>query len=70
MRELVSIEHRILSTFASEDDRNVVVELAMTYARKDGGGELHVPACTVFAIEDGVITDYRVYVDDHQLTGD
>lgn len=40
----------------------LIAEIQVQYTRLDGG-ELTLPCCNVFRLRDGLVSDYRVYMD-------
>jgi len=44
----------------------VVAILDVQYRRLDGG-ELNLPCCNVFRVSDGLVRDYRIYMDVHPV---
>jgi ketosteroid isomerase-like protein len=57
---LASIRHEITSLWTVDDV--VIAELWVHYGRLDGQ-QLTLPCCNVFRVRDGLVTDYRVYMD-------
>jgi ketosteroid isomerase-like protein len=57
-----SFSHQITSLFEVPEAGVVVVELLVSYHRLDGG-ELTLPCCNVFRVRDGLVADYRIYMD-------
>jgi ketosteroid isomerase-like protein len=55
-----SIQHEI--TYIETFEDVVVVEMQVHYTRLDAK-QLTLPCCNVFRIRDGLIADYRVYMD-------
>jgi ketosteroid isomerase-like protein len=49
-----------------EPDRAVICEMAVTYERHDGS-RLTLPCLNVFRLRQGLIADYRVYMDMNPL---
>ena len=41
----------------------MVVALMDVHYRRLDGGELNLPCCNVFGVRDGVVNDYRIYMD-------
>jgi ketosteroid isomerase-like protein len=44
------------------DTDAVVVAMNVTYTRRDGS-EVTIPCCDTFRLRDGLIVDYRIYID-------
>jgi ketosteroid isomerase-like protein len=59
---LTSVSHEILSLLVATEEDAAVVELAVTYVRLDGQ-QLTLPCCNVFRFRDGLVSDYRIYMD-------
>ena len=57
---IAAIRHEIHSIWSVDDA--VVAELSVHYTRLDGG-QLTLPCCNVFRLRDGLVVDYRVYMD-------
>lgn len=60
VESLASIRHEIRSLWTV--DGVVIAELWVHYGRLDGQ-HLTLPCCNVFRVRDGLVTDYRVYID-------
>ena len=58
---LAGIHHEIVDIWEIGDD-TVVAVMDVHYRRLDGG-ELNLPCCNVFRVTDGLIRDYRIYMD-------
>lgn len=41
----------------------MVVALMEVYYRRLDGRELNLPCCNVFGVHNGVVNDYRIYMD-------
>jgi ketosteroid isomerase-like protein len=54
------IRHEIHSLWNVDDV--VIAEMDVHYERLDGG-KLTLPCCNVFRVRDGLVSDYRVYMD-------
>jgi limonene-1,2-epoxide hydrolase len=39
------------------------VPVGLTFSRRLDGRELNLPCCNVFGVHDGVVNDYRIYMD-------
>jgi ketosteroid isomerase-like protein len=59
---VASVSHEITDLFELSERDVVVVELLVTYKRLDGE-QLTLPCCNVFRLRDGLISDYRIYMD-------
>jgi hypothetical protein len=58
---IAALRHRILQEWSV--DRDTIVEMAVTYGRHDGI-QVTIPAVTIWRVrDDGLITDYRVFID-------
>jgi ketosteroid isomerase-like protein len=57
---LARMHHEIVSI--SELDDVVYAELIVTYTRRDGS-TVAVPCCDVFRLRQGLIAEYRIYID-------
>jgi ketosteroid isomerase-like protein len=57
---IAGIRHNIKSVWAVDDV--VIAELDVDYERLDGN-RLTLPCCNVFHVRDGLVSDYRVYMD-------
>ena len=44
------------------DGDTTICEMRVTYTRKDGG-IVEVPAANIFRMRDGLVHDYRIFVD-------
>ena len=58
---IAGIHHEVAQLWEPEPG-TVVVELRVTYRRHDGV-ELTLPCCNIFRLRDGLIDDYRIYMD-------
>jgi ketosteroid isomerase-like protein len=58
---IAGIHHEITQLWEPEPG-TVVTELQVTYRRHDGS-ELTLPCCNIFRLRDGLIDDYRIYMD-------
>ena len=57
---VASFSHTVTEIWS---DRNALIaELSVHYTRLDGQ-ELTLPCCNVFGLRDGLVADYRVYMD-------
>jgi ketosteroid isomerase-like protein len=54
------IRHEIHSLWNVDDV--VIAEMDVHYERLDGG-RLTLPCCNVFRVRDGLVSDYRIYMD-------
>jgi ketosteroid isomerase-like protein len=57
---VTGIRHEVLALW--RDDHIVVAELDVHYLRLDGT-EVTLPSCNVFRVQDGLISEYRIYMD-------
>jgi ketosteroid isomerase-like protein len=57
---ITAIRHEITSMWSVGDV--VIAELDVHYQRLDGG-RVTLPVCNVFRVRDGLVSDYRVYLD-------
>jgi ketosteroid isomerase-like protein len=57
---IAGIRHEV-HTLRVVDDA-VIAEMDVHYKRLDGG-ELTLPCCNTFRVRDGLIVDYRIYMD-------
>jgi ketosteroid isomerase-like protein len=57
---VAGFRHEVLEIWSDRDA--VIVELDVHYTRLDGG-EVTVPCCNVFRLRDGLVCDYRSYID-------
>jgi ketosteroid isomerase-like protein len=55
-----AIRHQITAMWSLDDV--VIAELDVHYQRLDGK-EVMLPCCNVFRLRDGLVSDYRVYLD-------
>jgi ketosteroid isomerase-like protein len=60
LESIAAIRHEIHSIWSVDDA--VVTEMSVHYTRLDGG-QLTLPCCNVFRLRDGLVVDYRVYMD-------
>ena len=58
---IADLRHTILDLW--EVDDGTVVALMDVYYRRLDGGELTLPCCNVFGVHNGVVNDYRIYMD-------
>lgn len=58
---IADIHHELTNLWEPEPG-TVVTELQVTYRRHDGS-ELTLPCCNIFRVRDGLIDDYRIYMD-------
>ena len=58
---VADLRHTILDLWEVDDD--IVVALMDVYYRRLDGGELNLPCCNVFGVHNGVVNDYRIYMD-------
>jgi ketosteroid isomerase-like protein len=57
---VAGVRHAITSVWSVDDV--VIAEMAVHYERLDGG-KVTLPCCNVFRVRDGLVSDYRVYID-------
>jgi len=57
---ITAIRHEITSMWSVDDV--VVAEMNVHYERLDGK-KVTLPVCNVFRVRDGLVSDYRVYLD-------
>lgn len=57
---VASFDHTVTSLWT--DREALIAELQVHYTRLDGR-ELTLPCCNVFRLRDGLVADYRVYMD-------
>ena len=57
---VAGFRHDVLDIWSDADA--LIVELDVHYTRLDGG-EVTVPCCNVFRLRDGLVSDYRSYID-------
>jgi ketosteroid isomerase-like protein len=57
---VAKVRHEILNVWT--DEEMVTVEFDVHYTRLDGDN-VTLPCCNVFRIRDGLITEYRSYID-------
>ena len=58
---IAELHHTILDLWEVGD--GVVVALMDVHYRRLDGRELNLPCCNVFGLRDGVVNDYRIYMD-------
>ena len=58
---IAAVRHEITHVWEPEPGTAVAV-LDVHYRRHDGG-ELTLPCCNIFRLRDGLVTDYRIYMD-------
>jgi ketosteroid isomerase-like protein len=58
---LTSVRHEIHSLWIVDGDV-VITEMTVHYERRDGQ-QLSLPCTNIFRVRDGLIADYRVYMD-------
>ena len=57
---VAGVHHELLKVYSDEDV--AIVEFDVHYRRRDGRTVV-LPCCNVFSIRDGLISEYRSYVD-------
>jgi ketosteroid isomerase-like protein len=60
LESVTSFRHEILTLW--DAGNAVIAELNVHYVRLDGG-EVTLPCCNVFELRDGLVSDYRSYID-------
>jgi ketosteroid isomerase-like protein len=63
---LADMRHTIVDLW--EVDTSTVVGLFDVYYQRLDGRELNLPCCNVFRVRDGVVNDYRIYMDVNPVT--
>ena len=58
---IAELHHTILDLWEVGD--GMVVALMDVHYRRLDGRELNLPCCNVFGVHDGVVNDYRIYMD-------
>jgi ketosteroid isomerase-like protein len=58
---IAAVRHRI--THLWEPERGTAVAVLDVHYRRHDGGELTLPCCNIFRFRDGLVTDYRIYMD-------
>src|SRR5246127_2826935 len=58
---IADLRHTILDLW-EVDDGTVIAIMDVQYRRLDGR-ELNLPCCNIFGVHDGVVDDYRIYMD-------
>ena len=58
---IADLHHTILDLWEVGD--GMVVALMDVHYRRLDGRELNLPCCNVFGVRDGVVNDYRIYMD-------
>jgi hypothetical protein len=58
---IADMRHTIVDLW--EVDDGTVIGLMDVYYRRFDGRELNLPCCNVFGVHDGVVNDYRIYMD-------
>ena len=59
---VASVHHELTDIFEIQEQAVLVIECQVTYRRLDGE-QLTLPCCNVFRLRDGLISDYRIYMD-------
>jgi ketosteroid isomerase-like protein len=60
---VASMSHEMLAVWTTnQTDQAVICEMDVTYLRHDGS-ELTLPCVSVFRLRDGLVADYRIYMD-------
>src|ERR1700739_1170334 len=58
---IANLRHTILDLW-EVDDGTVIAIMDVHYRRLDGR-ELNLPCCNIFGVHDGLVDDYRIYMD-------
>ena len=58
---IAALRHTILNMW--EVDGGTVIATMDVYYRRLDGGELNLPCCNIFRVEDGRVVDYLIYMD-------
>jgi ketosteroid isomerase-like protein len=58
---IADLRHTVLDLWQVDD--GMVVALMDVYYRRLDGRELTLPCCNVFGVHNGVVNDYRIYMD-------
>lgn len=61
---IAAIKHTVIDAWVVND--KLVQQLRVHYTRHDGG-ELDLPAANILTLRDGKISEYLIYVDNHEL---
>lgn len=61
---IAAIKHTVLDAWTVED--KLIQKLRVHYTRHDGS-ELEVPAANILTLRDEKVSEYRIYVDNHEL---
>jgi ketosteroid isomerase-like protein len=60
LASVAAFRHEVLSVWSDEDA--LIAEFDVHYTRLDGG-EVTVPCCNVFRLREGLVAEYRSYMD-------
>jgi ketosteroid isomerase-like protein len=60
LASVAGFRHEVLNVWSDGDA--LIAEFAVHYTRLDGG-EVTLPCCNVFRLRDGLVADYRSYID-------
>lgn len=60
LTSIAAVRHQVLNVWTDRDI--VVAEFDVHYTRLDGG-QVTLPCCNVFRVRDGLIAEYRSYMD-------
>ena len=60
LASIAAVRHEILQVYSDGDA--AIVEFDVHYTRRDGG-VVTLPCCNVFRLRDGLIAEYRSYMD-------
>lgn len=58
---IAELRHNILDLWEVDDD--TVIAVMDVYYRRLDGNELTLPCCNIFRVHNGVVNDYRIYMD-------
>jgi ketosteroid isomerase-like protein len=61
---IAAIKHTVVDAWGIDD--KVVQQLRVLYTRHDGS-ELDLPAANILTLRDGKVSEYLIYVDNHEL---
>ena len=61
---IAAIKHTVLDAWSIDD--KLIQQLRVVYTRHDGS-QLDVPAANILTLRDGKVSEYLIYVDNHEL---
>jgi ketosteroid isomerase-like protein len=67
LASIAAVRHEILQVYSDGDA--AIVEFDVHYTRRDGG-VVTLPCCNVFRLRDGLIAEYRSYMDAAPVYGE